>query len=91
MQLKKKAVTYETSQLNFDQDDECTFCYELLADTKVVRLPCSDLHVFHFECIEQWLTTNQTCPVCRSEVSDRPRQFMGNVFIYEREETQEKI
>jgi hypothetical protein len=31
--------------------------------------PC--LHVFHADCLEQWLKKNETCPVCRAELTEK--------------------
>ncbi|KAI9914387.1 hypothetical protein PsorP6_008175 [Peronosclerospora sorghi] len=39
-------------------DTEC-------ADMNVVKLPC--LHLFHEDCLLEWLHSNITCPVCREE------------------------
>merc|ERR1711898_22393 len=33
----------------------------------VVTLPCG--HEYHFECIQPWLSTQRSCPVCRAEVT----------------------
>ena len=46
-----------------DQESECCICMD--KNTNVwLNLPCA--HKFHRECIAQWLTTNDTCPICRS-------------------------
>ncbi|KAH9631987.1 hypothetical protein HF086_016547 [Spodoptera exigua] len=30
------------------------------------RLPC--MHLFHMECVDQWLSTNKHCPICRVDI-----------------------
>lgn len=30
------------------------------------RLPC--MHLFHIECVDQWLATNKRCPICRVDI-----------------------
>ena len=54
---------------------QCAICLEefcIVPDRKLVRTKC--LHVFHEDCIAQWLqhcSTNQSysCPLCRSQIS----------------------
>ncbi|KDO20836.1 hypothetical protein SPRG_13652 [Saprolegnia parasitica CBS 223.65] len=49
--------------------DTCAICtYEYLRDEfdelgKVVQLPCG--HCFHRDCVNEWLYTHNTCPMCR--------------------------
>lgn len=42
----------------------CRICLDSLTDTKSsIRLPCQ--HMFHHECINHWLISSPSCPVCR--------------------------
>ena len=42
----------------------CSICYkDILGDNKIRLLHCN--HIFHSECIDEWLTKNPTCPVCK--------------------------
>ncbi|XP_056160341.1 probable E3 ubiquitin-protein ligase RHA4A [Syzygium oleosum] len=42
----------------------CTICIEELAGgTEATKMPCS--HVYHVDCIRQWLETSHSCPLCR--------------------------
>lgn len=51
-------------------DDERITCMICLAEKEVgetVRtLPC--MHDFHVDCIDQWLKTNCTCPICKTDI-----------------------
>jgi hypothetical protein len=52
---------------------ECPVCLELLkADEMVRALPCC--HSFHIQCIDPWLATNHTCPVCKHDLLPPARQ-----------------
>ena len=44
--------------------DKCTICLsEFDQEEDVRRLPC--MHLFHVECVDQWLSQNKRCPICR--------------------------
>ncbi|TVU33254.1 hypothetical protein EJB05_25045, partial [Eragrostis curvula] len=47
---------------------KCPVCLGAVEEGEVVkRLPLC-LHLFHQQCIDQWLRDKPTCPVCRSSV-----------------------
>lgn len=51
-----------------DEDSEkCTICLsQFEVDNDVRRLPC--MHLFHKDCVDQWLLTNKHCPICRVDI-----------------------
>ncbi|XP_066315032.1 RING-H2 finger protein ATL39-like [Miscanthus floridulus] len=52
--------------------DECTICLGAVEDGEVVReLPACG-HVFHVPCVDTWLASSSSCPVCRAEVEPPP-------------------
>ena len=60
-----------------DTTDKCTICLSDFEEGEDVRrLPC--MHLFHVECVDQWLKTNKCCPICRVDI-DHKIAFMGNV------------
>lgn len=45
----------------------CSICLEdLVAEDKMRRLWCN--HYYHMACLDQWLTHNKFCPICRKDV-----------------------
>ncbi|CAH1373406.1 hypothetical protein MTP99_014807 [Tenebrio molitor] len=47
----------------------CVVCMCDFEARQVLRvLPCS--HEFHAKCIDKWLRSNRTCPICRGNASD---------------------
>ncbi|XP_055906196.1 E3 ubiquitin-protein ligase Arkadia [Eupeodes corollae] len=62
---KYKRVRRESES---DEDAEkCAICLSLFEiDNEVRRLPC--MHLFHTECVDQWLVTNKHCPICRVDI-----------------------
>ncbi|PAN32917.2 hypothetical protein PAHAL_5G519600 [Panicum hallii] len=55
-----------------DGATECAVCLSELADGEKVRALPSCGHVFHVECVDAWLRSRTTCPVCRAEVRPNP-------------------
>ncbi|XP_037710863.1 uncharacterized protein LOC119547895 [Drosophila subpulchrella] len=51
-----------------DEDAEkCAICLTLFEiENEVRRLPC--MHLFHTDCVDQWLVTNKHCPICRVDI-----------------------
>jgi hypothetical protein len=58
---------------------ECAICLSPPEiDKRITTLLCG--HLFHYLCIERWLTRSPTCPLCRKEVfpSDQRGSTTGN-------------
>ncbi|XP_020706736.2 E3 ubiquitin-protein ligase Arkadia isoform X2 [Athalia rosae] len=50
-----------------DSVEKCTICLSEFEDCESVRrLPC--MHLFHVDCVDQWLCTNKRCPICRVDI-----------------------
>ena len=47
--------------------NECTICIEEFKNGDcLITLPC--LHLYHKECIENWLNEELNCPVCKFDL-----------------------
>ncbi|CAL5406623.1 unnamed protein product [Camellia sinensis] len=47
---------------------ECAVCLSILEDDEMARLLPNCKHTFHAECIDKWLSSQSTCPICRTQV-----------------------
>ncbi|GMI82317.1 Arabidopsis Toxicos en Levadura 41 [Hibiscus trionum] len=57
-----------TGQVNdHDEPTECSVCLGTITEDSTVRLLPNCKHMFHVECIDTWLGSHTTCPVCRTE------------------------
>lgn len=64
----------QRSNENEDNIEKCTICLsEFENEEDVRRLPC--MHLFHSECVDQWLTTNKQCPICRVDIEEQLKEF----------------
>lgn len=50
-------------------EEDCPICFEKNGDESSMTLSCN--HIFHTNCIENWLFTKTTCPCCRTVVLER--------------------
>lgn len=53
-----------------ETDVECTICFsEYQNDDLVAKLKCNEKHIFHKECLTQWIATGKnSCPICRAAI-----------------------
>jgi len=50
---------------------QCPICWsDFLRNDFVTTLHCDEKHIFHTECIEQWIRKGQnSCPLCRQHIA----------------------
>lgn len=64
-------TTYAAADDSQQEQEQCTICRcEFENGDRVKGLPCS--HVFHPDCIIQWLKVSKMCPICNQEVIIQP-------------------
>ncbi|GJY81857.1 RING-H2 finger protein ATL63-like protein [Tanacetum coccineum] len=51
-----------------DRALECAICLCLFEDNEIGRKLPGCNHAFHVECIDMWLHSHSTCPICRSSI-----------------------
>lgn len=50
------------------KDAQCSVCLgEYQAEDRLQQIPACG-HTFHMDCIDMWLTTHTTCPLCRQSL-----------------------
>ncbi|KAJ4781986.1 RING-H2 finger protein ATL2 [Rhynchospora pubera] len=47
---------------------ECSICLGVLEEDDSVRVMHNCMHLFHQDCIDKWLQSHVTCPICRANV-----------------------
>lgn len=47
---------------------ECSVCLNVFEESEMLRLLPKCKHAFHVECVDKWLESHSTCPLCRHKV-----------------------
>ncbi|CAN8289864.1 unnamed protein product [Cochlearia groenlandica] len=70
---------------------ECAICLNEFEDEETLRLmpPCS--HVFHSDCIDVWLSSRSTCPVCRAKLDSKPGSDENVMYPFTRPHTNQEM
>nr|KYP75760.1 RING-H2 finger protein ATL3B [Cajanus cajan] len=48
---------------------ECTVCLSEFEDKDTIKMLPKCAHVFHQQCIDNWLPSHMTCPICRHNLT----------------------
>ncbi|KAF0921272.1 hypothetical protein E2562_003080 [Oryza meyeriana var. granulata] len=63
-----------------DTAEVCAVCTDALPlATTASRLPCG--HLYHSDCIVQWLSLRNSCPVCRRSIQMLPAAFTDEIIV----------
>ncbi|WCJ29478.1 RING/U-box superfamily protein [Euphorbia peplus] len=63
---------------------ECAVCLSKFEDTEILRFLPKCKHAFHVSCIDQWLESHSSCPLCRYriDIKDLKNFTYSNSFRY---------
>ncbi|XP_057871833.1 uncharacterized protein LOC131078191 [Cryptomeria japonica] len=71
-----KSALENLPYITADENSVCAICRDAIIAGEVVRqLPC--LHLYHSDCILPWLSTRNSCPVCRYELPTDDSEYEG--------------
>jgi peroxin-10 len=51
--------------------EDCAICMESFKDNDgklVAELNCNEKHIFHADCIAEWVEKKNECPLCRQPI-----------------------
>ncbi|KAF7143461.1 hypothetical protein RHSIM_Rhsim05G0043100 [Rhododendron simsii] len=69
---------------------ECAVCLSKFEDIEVLRLLPKCKHAFHINCVDQWLESHSSCPLCRQTVSVEDLTYSNSLrFLSSRSEVRE--
>ncbi len=59
----------------FGETGFCTVCQANLEEGERIRAIEKCQHLFHADCLDPWLRTQNTCPLCRVEINQQAQQI----------------
>jgi len=66
--LKLLPVKKYSSKENISTCSDCAICLQDFEEDDLCRVLVHCSHMFHSSCADEWLKTNQRCPLCRSDI-----------------------
>ncbi|KAI3751272.1 hypothetical protein L2E82_22320 [Cichorium intybus] len=58
----------DLSSLATNDSSECSICLGVFEEGEKVKVLQSCCHCYHCECVDKWLITHSSCPMCRTTV-----------------------
>ena len=65
----QKGGNGETEQDEFKEGSECPICMQPVEQSDWFHCPYVNTHGYHKDCINTWLNTSSTCPMCRRGIN----------------------
>ncbi|KAK8567284.1 hypothetical protein V6N13_105258 [Hibiscus sabdariffa] len=62
----ESSINLMLNKVRVEAEDCCICLEELKVESDAAQMPCA--HVFHADCIKEWLYTSHYCPICRFEM-----------------------
>jgi len=63
-----------------DSFDDCPICLNALTPGHHCKRSSRCSHIFHTGCLDKWLKTNNTCPICRYVIDEPNEQHDSDSF-----------
>lgn len=70
---------------------ECAVCLNEFENSDSLRLIPNCSHVFHSACVDAWLVSHSTCPVCRANLCPKPGEVTLSIVNFDPSTGSERI
>jgi hypothetical protein len=68
--IVKKIYKTRFDPAAFQGEQACPICMVDFAEQdEITPLPCDEKHFFHTPCITQWITKENSCPLCKTRIT----------------------
>lgn len=65
-------ITTTDNREFLSENEKCSICSEHYNENQIIRQIIRCNHSFHHRCIDTWLSTNSTCPICTTNLNTIP-------------------
>ncbi|KAL4503350.1 hypothetical protein ABPG72_000956 [Tetrahymena utriculariae] len=62
------------------QEEQCSVCLIEFQEDDIIRITICD-HIFHSECLLQWLKSQENCPNCRKDLQRRKLKYWYSIQV----------
>jgi len=71
VQFEKKSIPITQYKNQKEEQNRCSICLrDFEENERIVELRCHKAHVFHADCLNEWVKMNPYCPFCRLSITD---------------------
>ncbi len=66
-------ILHKLDDISISTTITCSICIDdidITDNENIKILNCSNKHIFHIVCINNWLKVNNICPLCREEIKN---------------------
>nr|XP_043637703.1 RING-H2 finger protein ATL17-like [Erigeron canadensis] len=67
--LDHRDYNHNNHDYGLELELECAICLSVFEENEIGRKLPSCSHAFHVECIDMWLHSHSTCPICRASIN----------------------
>ncbi|PKU71030.1 RING-H2 finger protein ATL74-like [Dendrobium catenatum] len=67
-ELERRIPTRRYERKEGNGEEECSVCLSAFLDGQRVRRLLDCNHCYHASCIDRWLMSHASCPICRADV-----------------------
>ncbi|XWS53350.1 hypothetical protein CRYUN_Cryun11dG0149700 [Craigia yunnanensis] len=67
--LHLSVVTNSKGKHGFIGETECSICLGVFEDEEKLKVLPECNHAYHSECVDEWLSSQSSCPLCRASLS----------------------
>jgi len=65
--IDSEKILYKVNPDKPDKKDTCTICFEDMKENdEICNITCK--HIFHYNCINEWVSRKAECPNCKSSI-----------------------